>query len=463
MKKTTSFWLAAIVLVTVAAVGCGAWTAGHHAGMRAPASDGRATASQPPATQVPGTWSMAQGFEATSRHMREGLKAGDLDPVTGLRILNYHDPMVPGKNFEAPGKSPFMDMMLVPRYAGGQAADAGGVTVSARTQQNLGLRTVEVVQGHLDSALSVVGTVAWNERDQVLVSARALGFVERLHVRATQDRVAVGMPLADLYVPSWVAAQEEYLAVARMAELDASLLPLREAATARMRQAGMDMAQIEHVVRSGSLQPRFTLAAPLSGVVTELLVSEGATVAPGAGLMRIQGTRTVWAEGQVPENQVAQLRPGTAVRATSPAAPGQTFEGRLQALLPSVDPATRTVRARLELANRDGRLVPGQFLQMRFASPTPRNVLLVPSDAVIHTGQRSVVMLAEAEGRFSPVEVQTGREAGEQTEVLQGLQAGQRVVRSGQFLIDSEASLRGVLAPLQPKADIGATATGGTR
>ena len=452
MKTSTWIGLTAVALATLSAVGYGAWTVGMDAGMSMAVPQGAPTSADgtTPSTQDPSAWTITQGFEATERHMRDGLKAGDVDPVTGLRILNYHDPMVPGKNFDAPGKSPFMDMLLVPRYAGGNAADTGGVTVSARTQQNLGLRTVEVTEGRLDSAVSVAGNVAWNERDQVLVSARSLGFVERLHVRATQDRVAQGAPLADIYVPSWVSAQEEYLAVARMAEQDPQLVTLRDAAEQRMRQAGMSPAQIQRVVRSGSLQPRFTLTAPLAGVVTELMVSEGATVMPGMALLRLQGTNTVWAEGQVPESQAAQLQPGTQVSATSTAAPGQTFTGHLQALLPSVDPATRTIKARLELANPQGRLVPGMFVQMRFANPSARNVLLLPSDAVIHTGQRSVVMLAEGEGRFSPVEVRTGREAGDQTEILQGLQAGQKVVRSGQFLIDSEASLNGLLARLSP-------------
>jgi membrane fusion protein, copper/silver efflux system len=137
-----------------------------------------------------------------------------------------------------------------------------------------------------------------------------------------------------------------------------------------------------------------------------------------------------------------------AVSATSPAVAGQTFEGRLQALLPQVEPTTRTLKARLELPNPGARLVPGMLVQMRFARPAGDMRLLVPADAVIRTGQRSVVMLAEANGRFRPVQVQTGREAGDQVEVIAGLQAGQRVVRSGQFLIDSEASLRGLEARL---------------
>jgi Cu(I)/Ag(I) efflux system membrane fusion protein len=400
------------------------------------------------ATADPSQWTIPQGEEATRRHIRDGLKAGDIDPATGLRIQNYHDPMVPGKNFDAPAKSPFMDMMLVPRYAGGGqgAADEGTVSVSPRVQQNLGLRTAEVVAGSLAMEVTAVGDVAWNERLQEVVAARAMGFVEKLHVRATFDRVAAGAPLLDLYVPDWVAAQEDYLAAARMAGPGADAL--REAARARMRQVGMDEALIAQVVQQQRVQGRVTLTAPVGGVVTELMAREGATVMPGMPLLRLQGTATVWAEGQVPESQAAQLKPGAAVVATSPAAPGQRFTGRVQALLPEVDAATRTLKARLELANPSARLVPGMFVQLRFAEPPRAKSLLVPMDAVIHTGRRSVVMLAEPEGRFRPVEVKTGLEAQGQTEILDGLSAGQRVVLAGQFLVDSEASLRGVEARL---------------
>jgi Cu(I)/Ag(I) efflux system membrane fusion protein len=434
-----------IVVLAVAggaAVGGGAWWVGMQQGMQmAAAPQGAAVAPADPSS-----WTTAQGEEATRRHLREGLRAGDVDPVTGRRIASYVDPMVPGKTFDAPGKSPFMDMMLVPRYAGAEgaaSADAGSVTVSPRVQQNLGLRTAPVVEGRLAPEVVAVGNVAWNERDQVQVASRAMGFVEKLHVRATLDRVAAGAPLVDIYVPDWVAAQEEYLAVTRMS--GAGVDALREAARARMRQAGMSDEQIARVTAGGAVQPRFTIAAPIAGTVTELMVREGATAMPGMALMRLQGTRTVWAEGQVPESQAALLAPGTRVVATSPAVPGQSFEGRVQALLPAVDPATRTLKARLELSNPGGRLVPGMFVQMRFANAA-RRALMVPSDAVIQTGKRSVVMLAEEGGRFRPVEVVTGLESGGSTEIAKGLVAGQRVVLSAQFLIDSEASLRGLEA-----------------
>ena len=345
-----------------------------------------------------------------------------------------------------------MDMMLVPVYAdsGGDNEQAvGNVSVSPRVQQNLGVRTAPVIEGTLSPQLSAVGSIAFNERDQAIVQARATGYVERLHVRATLDRVAKGQALAELYLPEWIAAQEEFLSVRRMQGSD--LAPLVDAARQRMRQVGMNEAQIALVDSSGRTHPRITLTAPIAGVVTELMAREGMTVLPGATLFRINGLASVWAEAAVPESQVALLRPGTKVRAQSPALPGTTFDGAVQSIVPAVDPATRTLKARVELANAGGALVPGMFVQMQFMDRRADKALLVPTEAIIQTGKRTLVMLAEEgenSGRFRPVEVETGIESGGQTEVKRGLQTGQRVVVSSQFLIDSEASLKGVEARL---------------
>ncbi|EHR73145.1 RND family efflux transporter, MFP subunit [Burkholderiales bacterium JOSHI_001] len=384
------------------------------------------------------------GEDATRRHIAAGLKAGDVDPATRRKILYYHDPMVPANKFDKPAKSPFMEMMMSPVYADG-GSDGSKVTVSPRIQQNLGVRTAAVTQGTLSPQVSAVGNIAFNERDQVIVQARATGYVERLHVRATLDRVAKGQALADLYVPDWIAAQEEFLSVRRMQGTD--LAALVDGARQRMRQVGMSEAQIAQVDSSGRTQPRFTLVAPISGVVTELMAREGMTVMAGATLFRINGLGTVWANAEVPESQAALLRPGAKVQAVSPAVPGTKFDGKVQALLPEVNATTRTLKARLELANPGGALVPGMFVQMQFTDMREQKALLVPTEAIIQTGRRTVVMLAEQDDkgdRFRPVDVEIGIESGGQTEVKRGLQAGQRVVVSSQFLIDSEASLKGV-------------------
>ncbi|RST50987.1 efflux RND transporter periplasmic adaptor subunit [Variovorax sp. MHTC-1] len=454
--KLKPLLIGSIAAGVLAAAGFGLYILGMQRGMGLAAAPAPASAT-PGTPATPAAPSNETGEDATRRHMAAGLKAGDTDPANGKKILYYHDPMVPGNRFDKPAKSPFMDMMMSPVYAGGDG-DRNSVTVSPRVQQNLGVRTAVVSEGTLSPQVAAVGSIAFNERDQAIVQARATGYVERLHVRATFDRVAKGQALAQLYVPDWIAAQEEFLSVQRMRGTD--LAPLVEGARQRMRQVGMSEGQIELVARSGRTQPRSTLLAPIGGVITELTTREGMTVMPGATLFRINGLSTVWANAEVPESQAALVRPGAKVQARSPAAPGETFDGKVQAILPDVDPATRTLKARLELANPGGRLVPGMFVSMQFMDMRADKMLLIPTEAVIQTGKRTVVMLAEENGRFSPVDVEIGIESAGQTEVKRGLQAGQRVLVSSQFLIDSEASLKGVEARLNSVPAAGAALSG---
>jgi Cu(I)/Ag(I) efflux system membrane fusion protein len=374
------------------------------------------------------------------------VKAGDVDPSTGKRVLYWHDPMVPGPKFDKPGKSPFMDMQLVPVYAD-EAPDSGGVAINPRLQQSLGVRTAKAVAGSLSSAISAVGNVAYNERDVVIVQARSNGFVEKLFVRATLDPVRKGEPLAEVYVPEWIAAQEEYLAARRLrTDVDALALGgLADAAAQRMRLAGMSEEQIRAVDAKGAVQPRFTITSPISGVVGELSAREGMAFSAGAMLFRLNGLATVWVNAEVPEGVAAEVRPGNAVLARTPALPGSLFKGRVSAILPEVNATTRTLKARIELANPDGRLVPGMFATIEF-SPTRRgDAVLVPSEAVIRTGKRTVVIVAQGQGRFAPVDVETGVESRGQTEIRKGVRDGDTVVVSGQFLIDSEANLKAAI------------------
>ncbi|MBC8118178.1 MAG: efflux RND transporter periplasmic adaptor subunit, partial [Burkholderiaceae bacterium] len=381
--KNRSLVISLVAVAALGAAGYGVYMFGMQRGMGMASMP---TASTSGATADTGPQSIAQGEEATRKHIDAGLKAGDMDPATGKKILYYHDPMVPGNKFDKPAKSPFMNMMLVPVYQDSDA-DASQVTVSPRVQQNLGVRTALVSEGTLTSQLSAVGNIAFNERDQAIVQARATGFVERLYVRATLDRVAAGQPLVDLHVPDWIAAQEEFLSVRRMQGTE--LAPIIDGARQRMRQVGMNDAQIRLVESSGRTQPRITLTAPISGVLVELMVREGMTVMPGATIARISGLSTVWAQAEVPESQSALLRPGAKVQARSPAVPGETFNGTVQAIVPEVNAATRTLKARVELANPQGQLVPGMFVTMQFMDSRAEKSLLIPTEAVIQTGTRT--------------------------------------------------------------------------
>jgi Cu(I)/Ag(I) efflux system membrane fusion protein len=384
-------------------------------------------------------------------------KAGDIDPATGKKVLYWQDPMVPGQRFDKPGKSPFMDMQLVPVYEGG-GGDEGTVVIDPRVQQNFGIRVGEVRKGSLAGGVEAVGGVAYNERDVVVVQARANGFVERLQVRAPLDPVLKGQPLAELYVPDWVAAQEEFLSVRRMT--GTRLEALVEGARQRMRLAGMTDEQIHAVESSGKVRPRLTIVSPRDGVVAELGAREGMTVMSGAMLFRINGLATVWVHAEVPENQVSQVRVGNTVEARAPAVPGRLFKGKVSAVLPEVNPVTRTLKARVVLDNPGGELKPGMFATVNFTPAARKEVLLVPTEAIIQTGKRTVVIVAQGEGKFAPVDVAIGVESDGQTEIRKGLQAGQKVVVSGQFLIDSESSLRATATRMsepQPAADAAAS------
>lgn len=363
------------------------------------------------------------------------------DAQGGRKILYWHDPMVPGQRFDKPGKSPFMDMQLVPVYADGNASgDATGVNIDSRVRQNLGIRTVEVKAAPLGAVLEAPGNVTIDERSVRVIQARTTAFVQHVSVRATLDPVRQGQTLVTLYAPDWVAAQEEYLAVARLpAGVQGNLA---DAAKARMLQSGMTAAQADAVARGGKLQTAQSIASPLDGVVTELAVREGMTVTPGMTMFRLADLGQVWVIAEVPEAQARHIAPGQPVTVSATAA-SEPLTGKVDAILPDVNAATRTIKVRIVLPNKQRRLVPGMFASVRFQSGGQQNVLQIPAEAVIRSGQRNTVMVDAGPQGYVATEIQIGRESDGMTEVISGLRAGQRVVASGQFLIDSEASLRG--------------------
>ena len=387
------------------------------------------------------------GYWLGTRSLSPPAAPADAAPGTpadanGRRVLYWHDPMVPGQRFDQPGKSPFMDMLLVPVYAEA-ASDSGTVGVDPRLAQSLGVRTVEAKAGTLDTGFRATGAVAVDERTLTGVQSRVQGFVERLHVRATYDPVRAGQPIADLFVPEWVAAQEELLALLASAQPGAHTLV--DAARQRLRLLGMPDDEIARAERERKSAGRVSVTAPVDGIVWEIGARDGMAVMPGQNLVRIAGLTSVWVIAEVPEAQSALVAVGAPVDVRAAAFPDRPLRGTVQALLPEVNAATRTVRARIELANPRGALKPGMFATVAFRGVRAASGVLVPSEAVIRTGTRDVVIVATGEGRYAPVDVEVGREAGDLSEITRGLAPGTRVVTSGQFLIDSEASLRGVL------------------
>ncbi|MDM0116546.1 efflux RND transporter periplasmic adaptor subunit [Variovorax sp. J22R133] len=371
----------------------------------------------------------------------------------GRKILYWHDPMVPGPRFDKPGKSPFMDMQLVPMYADSESG-SGGVRVNAGVQQNLGIRLATVRRAALSSSFDAVGAVQFDERLNVAVQTRVAGYVEYLSVRAPMERVRKGQALATIFAPEWLGPLNELIALQR-AGVSQDVV---DAARDRLRAMSIPPELVRQSEKAGTAQARFVLSAPTSGVISELGVREGVAVAPGTTLFRIAGLDRVWAVADIPEAQAARLVPGQKVKAELQADASLSFDGRLAEIVPEISSSTRTLKARIELDNGQGRLVPGMLLRLHLDGATSTQ-LVVPSEAVIRTGKRAVVILRKESGAFEPRDVSPGADLGDETQVLQGLSEGEQVVASGQFLIDSEARLRSVLGAMSAATPETAIAT----
>ena len=361
---------------------------------------------------------------------------------SGRKILYWYDPMVPQEHYDNPGARSSMGMKTQPKYADDGTANGGapGVTIDPVAMQNLGIRIVAAQMGSLAASLNVSGSIDFNQRDVAIIQARSGGFVARIYARAPGDIVRAGAPIADVQLPEWGGAQIEYLAVRRLGRP-----VLTTAARQRLKLLGMSDGLIASVERSGRTNGTVTITSPISGVIQTLDVRAGMTLTQGQTLAQVTGIGTVWLNAAVPEAQAGSVRVGQSASATLTAFPGETFGGRIIAVLPTAQADSRTLTVRIELANHGGRLRPGMFANVAIGG-TASTALLVPSEAVIRTGTRTLVMLATGNGRYQPAEVRTGREGGGQTEILEGLAVGEKVVASGQFLLDSEASLTGIEA-----------------
>ncbi len=396
-----------------------------------------------------------------------GVRSSDVEggaATDDRQVLYYYDPMFPQQKFAKPGKSPFMDMQLIPKYAGDEGGGATGVGIDPSIAQNLGIRSAVAEFGTLESDLAITGTIEYNERDIAIVQARAPGFVERTYRRAPGDVVSANAPFADILVTDWGGAQAEFIALRRAGNAE-----FASAARARLRLLGMPEALIREVERTGRPNGVYTARTPVGGAIDTLSVRPGMTVSAGQSLAQVNGLGTVWLYGAVPETRAGDVRPGQVATAALTAFPGEEFKGRVISILPAAQAESRTLTALIELSNRAGRLRPGMFATVSLGQ-SRQDGLLVPSEAVIDTGERTLVMLATGKGRYRPAEVRIGRESGAQTEILAGLSEGEKVIVSGQFLVDSEASLSGIqVRPIEQagqsmdKSKVGGGRTGGAQ
>jgi RND family efflux transporter, MFP subunit len=360
------------------------------------------------------------------------------EPKQEPKVLYWYDPMVPDQHFDKPGPSPFMDMDLVPKYAAPSTQEPG-LTIDASLVQNLGMRIAKVQRLPIHNELEVVGQLQFNQRNQAILQLRAAGFVEKAWPLAVGDHVNAGQPIAEFQIPEWLDAQNELLSQPMGQNLHL-LATLR----ARLQLLGIPDTLIAKVEKTRQPVTRVTITSPISGVVDMLDVKTGMALASGATLAKITNLDSLWLDVAIPEAQATGVRAGDQAIFSSVNPGDPALVGTLESLLPSINDSTRTLTARILLDNPEGRLKPGTSGRVLLRSSTDETGLFVPTEAVIRTGKRVLVMLAEPGGRFMPINVVAGHEQGSHTRILQGLDEGQEVVASGQFLLDSEASFLGI-------------------
>lgn len=364
--------------------------------------------------------------------------------------LYWVAPMDPNYRRDGPGKSP-MGMDLVPVYAEDPAAasrDEGVVRISSAVENNLGVRVEQVQRRRLATDISTVGYVQYDEDRLIHIHSRVSGWIEKLHVKAEGDPVARDQPLYDLYSPVLVNAQEEFLLALNRGDEE-----LQRAARDRLLALQLSPAFIDQLKREGQVRQTVTFRAPQHGVVDNLNVREGFFVGPERTLMAIGALDDVWVQVEVFERQAARVRVGQPVTMTLAYLPGQAWQGKVDYVYPSLDAQMRTLRVRLRFDNEQGQLRPNMFAQVTIRSDDREEVLAVPREALIRTGRQERVVLALGEGRYRSVPVRTGRQDAEFVEIVAGLQAGDQVVISAQFLLDSESSRRADLRRLESPED----------
>lgn len=369
---------------------------------------------------------------------------------TQRKILYYRNPMNPAIHSDHPMKDN-MGMDYIPVYADETSQTGAGITVSSQAVQTLGVRVAPVRQETLSDTITAPGTVAVDEHRVSTLNPRFSGWLKKLDVRAVGDRVRKGQRVAEIYSPDLLAAENEYLLARRGAErLQSPDLPslaadgraLIRAARERLRVLGLSAAEIRALEARGKSSPTIPVYAPQSGVVTAITVREGGYVTPDTQFFTLADLARVWVNVDLFADQTAWIKPGDRVTLSLPALPGRQWTGHIDYLYPTLNTQSRTVQARLVFPNPDGILRPGMFANATLRAKAQPNALVIPRAAVMQTASGSTVIVRQPDGRFLPVRIETGLQTAHHVQVLAGLQAGQQVVVSGQFLLDSEASFQ---------------------
>jgi Cu(I)/Ag(I) efflux system membrane fusion protein len=361
------------------------------------------------------------------------------------KILYYRHPHKPDVRSDKPMKDE-MGMDFIPVYENEKSARGVEVTISPVVENNLGVRTASAERSALSRRIDTVAYVDYDGSKLSHVHLRTEGWIEQLAVSSEGDRVRKGQRLFNVYSPTLVNAMEEYVQA-----LQANNSRLIDASGNRLIALGISPGQIDTLKKDKPVPRSVPVYAMQDGIVSVLNVREGMYVVPDTEIMRLADLSTVWLLADVFESQAAWVSLGQKADVSLSYLPGKVWQGRVEYLYPGLDAKTRTLRVRLRFANPDETLKPNMYAQVSIYGAEENNLLVIPREALIRTGQAERVIVSLGDGRFAPREVVSGMESGDRVAILQGLNEGESVVVSGQFLIDSEASLRASLMRMEGK------------
>ena len=353
-------------------------------------------------------------------------------------ILYWVAPMDSNYRRDKPGKSP-MGMDLIPVYAGGDTSGST-VTIAPEVVQSLGVRTITAERTRLWRGIDTVGYVDYDESKVSHIHLRTEGWIEKLTVQSEGERVKKGEFLFELYSPKLVNAQEEL--VTAIASGNKGLI---RASKERLSALGVSSSQIAELQKDKKIRQRISIYAPQDGVVSTLPVREGMFVKPAMKVMSLGDLSSIWILAEVFERQSGWVKVGQPAEVSLSYQPGKIWEGTVEYIYPDLDPITRTLKVRLRFDNPDEALKPNMYANIRIFGGPKEGVIVIPVEGLIRTGREERVIIALGEGRFEARQVTAGIESGDFVEILQGVEEGDQVVTSGQFLIDSEASMRASL------------------
>jgi len=371
-----------------------------------------------------------------------------LPPTAGAgdepKILYWVAPMDPNYRRDKPGKSP-MGMDLIPVYAEAQDSSDDGISIAPEVVQNLGVRTAVAERSRLWRGIDTVGYVDYDESLLSHIHLRTEGWIENLVVQSEGERVTRGQRLFDLYSPELVNAQEEFLQALKLDNPG-----MQQASRDRLEALGISEGQVQALQKSRRTRQTVSIYAPQDGVVSTLPVRDGMFVKPADRVMSLADLSQVWLMAEVFERQADWVKVGQDADVVLPYQPGTQLQGRVEYIYPALDPRTRTLKVRLRFPNPEETLKPNMYANVKIYGGPLEDVIVIPLEALIRTGREERVVIDLGEGRFASRRVTAGIESGDWVQIVKGIVPGDKVVTSGQFLIDSEASLKTSLQRMQP-------------